>query len=390
MSKFIIGIDATNLLSGGGRTHLIEILNHFDIHNSKIEKLIVFGRKETLDLISHRCWIEKICAESLEGGVVKRTVWQIKNLKAHLNVRNCDLLFVPGGNINTTFEPSVTMSRNLLPFEWHEMKRFGFSLTFFKSILLRYSQTFSFRKAEGVLFLNSYAETCVKKTTGTISGLTKVIPHGVNERFYSPVKTQKEITVYTKENPYRLVYVSQLEGYKHQGKVLRALCSVRLRTGWNIRVDFVGPSSKKNLKKFLKTQKKMDPFSEWAFYKGSVDYDKLHEIYKEYDGSIFASSCENMPNTLVEKMLSGLPILCSSLGPMPEILESSGFYFDPLNYKSLEKAVFSFLLDPKVRQDQASYAQSLAKHFTWEQCAKETFKFLEMIICENQKLKNCE
>ena len=81
MPKFIIGIDATNLLSGGGRTHLIEILNHFDIRKSMIEKLIVFGRNETLDLISDRSWIEKISIKSLEGSVFTRTIWQLKNLK---------------------------------------------------------------------------------------------------------------------------------------------------------------------------------------------------------------------------------------------------------------------------------------------------------------------
>ena len=387
MPKFIIGIDATNLLSGGGRTHLIEILNHFDIRKSMIEKLIVFGRNETLDLISDRSWIEKISIKSLEGSVFTRTIWQLKNLKYQLNSRNCDLLFVPGGNINTTFEPSVTMSRNLLPFEWHEMKRFGFSLTLLRNILLRYSQTASFRKAQGVLFLNSYAETCVKKTTGKISSLTKVIPHGVNERFYLPVKSQKPIEAYTEEDPYRFVYVSQLEDYKHQKKVLQALQSVRFRTGWNIQIDFIGSASRKNLKKFLKQRKKLDPDGHWSYYRGSVNYRKLHKKYEEYDGAIFASSCENMPNTLIEKMLSGLPILCSSFGPMPEILKESGFYFDPLNFKSLDKAMFSFLLDPKARHDKSTHAQSLAEYYRWDRCAEATFDFLEMVAKENQQLR---
>ena len=39
---------------------------------------------------------------------------------------------------------------------------------------------------------------------------------------------------------------------------------------------------------------------------------------------IFASSCENMPITLIEGMASGLPIACSDRGPMPEVLQDGG------------------------------------------------------------------
>ena len=33
----------------------------------------------------------------------------------------CDILFVPGGIYHGGFRPFVTMSQNLLPFEWHEI-----------------------------------------------------------------------------------------------------------------------------------------------------------------------------------------------------------------------------------------------------------------------------
>ena len=44
---------------------------------------------------------------------------------------------------------------------------------------------------------------------------------------------------------------------------------------------------------------------------------------------IFASSCENMPNTLLEGMASGLPIACSDRGPMPETLQDRGILSMP-------------------------------------------------------------
>ena len=42
----ILGIDASNIISGGGLTHLIEILNEFKYH--KINKIIIWSNNKTL------------------------------------------------------------------------------------------------------------------------------------------------------------------------------------------------------------------------------------------------------------------------------------------------------------------------------------------------------
>ena len=62
-----------------------------------------------------------------------------------------------------------------------------------------------------------------------------------------------------------------------------------------------------------------------------IPYHELHSEYKDADLGVFASSCENLPIILIEKMASGLPIACSNKGPMPEVLGSAGVYFDPEN-----------------------------------------------------------
>jgi glycosyltransferase involved in cell wall biosynthesis len=61
---------------------------------------------------------------------------------------------------------------------------------------------------------------------------------------------------------------------------------------------------------------------------------------------VFASSCENMPNTLIEGMAAGLKIACSSRGPMPEVLKDAGYYFDPESPVSISKAIEQIILNP--------------------------------------------
>ena len=61
----------------------------------------------------------------------------------------------------------------------------------------------------------------------------------------------------------------------------------------------------------------------------------MSEKYSEHDGIIFASTCENMPNILIESMGCGKPIACSKKLPMPQFLKEGGFYFDALSLNSI-------------------------------------------------------
>ena len=83
-----------------------------------------------------------------------------------------------------------------------------------------------------------------------------------------------------------------------------------------------------------------------------------------------------MPNTLVEAMAAGLPIACSDRGPMPEILEDGGVYFNPENVNSIVVAISLLLGDIDLREEKANRARSLAEKYSWERCARETWGFL--------------
>ena len=62
---------------------------------------------------------------------------------------------------------------------------------------------------------------------------------------------------------------------------------------------------------------------------GQNDPAALPEHLREAELFVFASSCENLPNILIEGMAAGLPIACSRRPPMPEVLGDAGESFDP-------------------------------------------------------------
>jgi len=372
----VVGIDATNLRRGGGRTHLIELLRIANPVEFGVERVVVWGGSGTTALLGDRSWLEKRNPLLLDGNLLQRSWWQRYALASEARAAGVDVLFIPGGNYAGAFHPVVTMSRNMLPFEWTELMRYEWSVTTIKLALLRLMQTRTYQQADGIVFLTEYAKVGVKKVTGKLSAETAVIPHGMSSRFVMEPRPQKPIGAYSAVFPYRILYVSIIDQYKHQWQVVEAVAKVREQTGWPLVLDLVGPSYPPALKRLQKSMATYDEHAKWVRYHGAVAYDVLHGIYAEADLGLFASSCENMPNIQLETMAAGLPVASSNRGPMPEILGDAGVYFDPEQPDSIGEALMQLIQLPELRSRLAQASFEKAQAYSWARCARDTFGFL--------------
>ncbi len=377
----VVGIDASNIRAGGGVTHLMELLRAANPSVQGIAKVVVWASQSTLDRIEERSWLAKRSNPVMEGHYLRRALWQRNRLGELARAEGCNLLFIPGGSFATDFRPVVTMSRNLLPFEWRELWQYGISLTSLKLLLLRWSQSRSFRKADGIIFLTRYAEDAVLKVTGALQGKRVTIPHGINERFLKQPRVQRVLKECDEQRPLRLIYVSIIDTYKHQRQVAEAVTKLRIE-GIPIVLDLIGPAYPPALRRLRRTLQRVDPAGSVVRYVGAVPHNELHACYEAADLCVFASSCENMPNILLEGMAFGLPIACSNRGPMPEVLGDAGIYFDPEDPLDIAKAIRQWLDFPDLREQKALAAYNLARQYSWVRCAAETFGFLARVRAE--------
>jgi glycosyltransferase involved in cell wall biosynthesis len=204
---------------------------------------------------------------------------------------------------------------------------------------------------------------------------TAIIPHGVDERFRHSPRTQKAISDYSRQRPFRLLYVSIVNLYKHQWHVAQAVRQLRA-VGVPVTIDFVGPAYPPALRRLLQVIAAHDPQGEYMRYLGPLPHEGLHQCYQQADAFIFASSCENLPIILLEAMASGLPIACSNRGPMPEILGEAGVYFDPEQPDEISEVMSHLLENLTLREKSAVLAYTKAQNYTWQRCANETFHFI--------------
>jgi glycosyltransferase involved in cell wall biosynthesis len=375
-----IGIDATNITSGGGLNHLSGILNHADpvIHN--FNKIFVWGSRSTLNkIIEKDCVIKRTCKQ-LQKNIIFRTYWQLMNLGDEVLKEKNDILFVPGGSFVTSFRPVVTMNQNLLPFDLSELKRYGFSKFAFKLMLLYMSQTYSFRKASGVIYLTEYAKTIVYSKSGNITGMSSIVPHGIESRFFREPRKQRDISTYCEKKKFRIIYISPLEPYKHHENVVQAVSKLKHK-GYPVILDMYGYPSRSFVRKRLdKVMLQYDPDREFIEYHDFISYSEVHEKYLQSDVAIFASSCESFGQILLEGMASGLPTVCSDMSSMSEILGEYGVYFNPLDpisiANSLQKMIDS--VEERTRCSWGGY--KLSQNYSWGKCANQTFSFLNEVV----------
>ncbi len=374
----VIGIDASHLIGGGGITHLVEFLRAADPEKQCVSLVVIWGRAETLARLPDQRWLKKVNPDALNRGLLWRLLWQRFRLSREAQSAGCDVLFIPGGSYVGSFRPIVAMSQNLLPFDWLELRRYGVSKRALRLLLLRYIQGWSFRRADGVIFLTEYARKAVIEVTGQIAGKVAIIPHGVDSRFEAAPRKQLDISNYSLERPFKILYVSSINLYKHQCRIAEAVADLR-KAGLPVILNLVGPGYPPSLRSLKHTMSKVDPQGEFIKYLGMVPYAEVHIKYQQAELAVFASSCENMPNILIESMASGLPIVCSNRGPMPEVLGKAGVYFDPERHDEILLAMRTLINSPGLREEKAHAAYGRAQQFTWERCASETIRFLSGI-----------
>jgi glycosyltransferase involved in cell wall biosynthesis len=371
----VVGVDASRNRSGGAKAHLLGILRDGDPRAHGIREVHVWSYRALLAGLPEVPWIVKHHAPALEGPLWQQLWWQYRHLPGEARRAGCAVMLNTDAGSICRFRPAVTMSRDMLSYEPREIRRFGISKARLRLVLLRYVQSQSMRFADGVIFLTEYAARVIQGVTGRLSRTT-IIPHGVGRAFAATRQTANWPA--TRERPIRCLYVSNAALYKHQWVVVKALAELR-RRGRDVELLLAGGGSGRAQRLLEAEIAAADPESTFVRCLGFIEHASLPPLLAEADLFVFASSCENMPNTLVEAMAVGLPIACSDRGPMPEVLRDGGVYFDPEDASSVASAIDELICDETLRISKAARAKKLAGEYSWARCAAETWDFIRAV-----------
>ena len=368
----IVGIDASRNRSGGAIAHIVGILSSFQPERYGIQQVHLWSYQSLLDQVPDHQWLVKHSTTHLEGSLFSQLWWQALILKNELKMFQCDILFATDTSTLCRFSPMVVLSQDMLSYETGVMRYFGLSLIRLRLLAILFIQNFAFRRAAGVMFLTRYAGEVIQRSCGILENVAYV-PHGVDEAFNSVQHIRAKSG--DKDKSLRCLYVSPVWEFKHQWVVVRAIAALRER-GYELSLDLVGGGRERAMKMLQQQIAESDPKQQFVRYHNSVSQHRLPEMIIDTDLFIFASSCENLPITLLEAMAVGVPIACSNRGPMPEVLQDGGVYFDPEQDQDIAVAIEQLIKNLSLRQSVAKRAKALSEQYSWEQCADQTWAFL--------------
>lgn len=363
-------VDASRNRSGGAIEYLIGVFNSNSIKSFNGEIHIYAPKKVLSQLPDNSKALVKRSSWMIENNLMWQLLWQLIVAPFILYREKFDMLFSTDASTVTFFRRHVVMSQDMLSYEDGIIDLYPLGIRKVRLWIIYYLQNFAFKRARGIIFLTHYASNKIQEHCGKVNNFT-VIPHGIHGQIRVPlIPEMKNI-----EQGINIVFVSNVAPYKNQWIVIEAIDLVRSK-GYNVRLTLVGGGEGPAQQLTKETMNKIDPSGEFIKQFGYLRRKEVQAIVSKSDIYVFASSCENLPVTLLEGMSFGLPIVSSNRGPMPEVLQGGGLYFDPDDASTLATVIISTIVNDADRIARQEESFRLSKNYSWQRTAKDTLKYL--------------
>lgn len=300
-----------------------------------------------------------------------RALWEKFVLPGFLATEKADILFCPGGVVATKAPKGVkvvTMFRNMIPFDTALVSAMPWGLMRLRNVILKRVMLKSMAEADLTIFISDHARKTVEALKYIPNPLT--IPHGISDIF----REQADVPTRPDKAPYGsyILYVSRFDVYKHHDKVVEGFAQLPPELRNRYQLVFLGET---DLPPFRRVQERIATLGleHRIMIGGAVEYASLPGWYAHADAILFASSCENCPNILLESLGAGRPVLSSNVMPMPEFGGPELAYFSPFDPASIAEALRAVLESPERAATIAMAARERSHLYNWTETARNTW-----------------
>ncbi len=372
-----IVINALSARRGGGQTYLKNLLQNMNGFNG--DKIFVLS-PDSLQ-ISYHPKIEKIRIKWPTENPLFRALWERYCLPGLLKKLHADILFCPGGLINTPVSDdykTVTMFRNMIPFDIVQRAKYPYGLMRIRNWILERIMLKSMINADLVIFISDFARQLINERTGFKLKNAVTIPHGINNIFKISKAKKTGRPKWLPEEEYFL-YVSIFDVFKNQLEVVKAYHLLKNRRRTTEKLVLAGYNKSAYGKKVLNEICRLG-LKNNIVSPGEVNYTELPGAYYYAKLNIFASECENCPNILLEALGAGRPILVSDKEPMPEFGGNAAIYFDASSSADLAEKISVIMDDDNKIKQMSLKAIERSHHYDWRKTAGKTWEVIEKLL----------
>jgi len=164
--------------------------------------------------------------------------------------------------------------------------------------------------------------------------------------------------------PPHLIVARNLEALYDNASAIRALQKVRQQFG-DAQLTIAGTGPEQEMLQTLAAS--LGLFSAVHFV-GRLDRDAMAQLYRRATVSLNTSLADNMPNSVLESLASGVPVVSTDVGGVPFLVqhEHTALLVGPQNPDALAQAVLRVLNDEGLRSRLREAGLKEVRRYTWD------------------------
>ena len=209
----------------------------------------------------------------------------------------------------------------------------------------------------------------------------KVIYNGIDPDLFKPASIEEKVLkkkqLGLNKNDFVLGNVGRMDYWKNQRILIEILPDLK-KISPQIKLILVGRGEEEgNLKKLaIKKGVKND-----VIFLGQRS--DVNQILKAFDIFVFPSLTEGLPLVVIEAMATGLPIVASHVGGIPELVVNgeTGFLVSPTSKEEIKETIIKLLNNPKLRKEMGQIARKrFETHFSLPQMVQKYIEVYEKAV----------
>jgi len=209
-------------------------------------------------------------------------------------------------------------------------------------------EKFCIPRFNGVLCITRYTEENIRDQNPR----TWLLPNAATGSFFDVVNQPVE--------PMEILYIATVDERKNQNAFIDAITPLAAEFDFRVRFFGAGHAGSPFMDEF---NRRMTAHS-WCSYEGTVAHGDLRQNYARASILVLASLEDNCPMTVLEAMASGVAVMGSRVGGIPDLIEHevSGLLCDPTDASSMRETLRRLLANPmdRIRLATAARERTLA------------------------------
>jgi len=245
-------------------------------------------------------------------------------------------------------------------------QKFRFNKSYIKNSILYYFEKYSVRNADVILVNSNYMRAMVGNTYKISDEKVKVLFKGINLKNYRQKAAVKLI------NPINILFVKA--DYK-SGGLFTLIDALEKLKEFKFKITIIGPPENRlnEIKNYLIENANVD-----YEVNGPMQPDLVREYFQRSDIFCVPSKKEALGVANMEALASGLPVISTNVGGIPEVLnyDKCGWLVEPDSPCKLAEAIKECILNPSMRLQKRNHGLEYVTKFDSEELFKN---FLEKI-----------